>query len=309
MRSSRVLLVRAGALGDLLLLRRTLASLRRAGAEVTLLVPGRPGSVLVGPGLEEASALLRWDGPAVARLLSGSAPNPADEVGTFDVALCYSRNRNLHAALGGVAPRVVSHDPEPGTSEHASVWLAQPLAALGVPSIAPASLTPTEEETGRIRSLLSRLPPDFLAVHPGSGSPSKNWPLDRFADLVRRVSAGREWLLALGPAEGDCAGLSSLPGAVLVHEPPPRELGALLAHAAIYVGNDSGVSHLAAAYGAPTVALFGPTDPAVWGPVGVRVRTLRAADARMESIEVQEVEAAIAGLRIHHRDTGAAERN
>jgi ADP-heptose:LPS heptosyltransferase len=69
----------------------------------------------------------------------------------------------------------------------------------------------------------------------------------------------------------------------------PRALGALLRKARAYVGNDSGVSHLAAAFGAPSIVLFGPTDPRVWAPLGPRVRTLRAPDGRLEQIEVAEV--------------------
>ena len=61
-------------------------------------------------------------------------------------------------------------------------------------------------------------------------------------------------------------------------------LGAVLAHAGLYVGNDSGVSHLAAAWGAPALALFGPTDPAQWAPVGPHVKVLRAKDEKMDSL-------------------------
>jgi ADP-heptose:LPS heptosyltransferase len=69
-------------------------------------------------------------------------------------------------------------------------------------------------------------------------------------------------------------------------------LGAVLARAGVYVGNDSGVSHLAAAWGARVLALFGPTDPAQWAPVGPRVRVLRAKDTKMESLPLEEVERA-----------------
>jgi ADP-heptose:LPS heptosyltransferase len=63
------------------------------------------------------------------------------------------------------------------------------------------------------------------------------------------------------------------------------------------VGNDSGVTHLAAAAGAPTLSLFGPTDPALWAPIGTSVRVLRGRDARVEAIGIEEVREAIAGLR------------
>jgi ADP-heptose:LPS heptosyltransferase len=76
--------------------------------------------------------------------------------------------------------------------------------------------------------------------------------------------------------------LSREPGAVCARDLPPRVLGPLLAQSGSFVGNDSGVTHLAAASGARTLALFGPTDPAQWAPVGPAVKALRAADARMD---------------------------
>jgi heptosyltransferase-2 len=83
-----------------------------------------------------------------------------------------------------------------------------------------------------------------------------------------------------------------VPAALRARDLPPRVLGAVLAHAGLYVGNDSGVSHLAAAWGAPVLVLFGPTDPAQWAPVGPRVKVLRANDEKMETLELGDVERA-----------------
>ncbi|HMD67890.1 MAG TPA: glycosyltransferase family 9 protein [Chitinivibrionales bacterium] len=114
----------------------------------------------------------------------------------------------------------------------------------------------------------------FVALHPGSGSARKSWPLRRYLDLAEQL-AGRKvrivWIL--GPAEkkfSACAGNMvardlSLP--VLVH---------VLSRCVLYVGNDSGISHLAAAAGAPSVVLFGPSDPAVWRPMGDNVTVVAA---------------------------------
>jgi lipopolysaccharide heptosyltransferase III len=81
-----------------------------------------------------------------------------------------------------------------------------------------------------------------------------------------------------------------LPNAVLADALHPRQLGALLSRAGLFVGNDSGVTHLAAAAGAPTVALFGPTDPAQWAPVGPAVVVVRA--AAIDALSVADVAAA-----------------
>jgi ADP-heptose:LPS heptosyltransferase len=133
----------------------------------------------------------------------------------------------------------------------------------------------------------------FVAVHPGSGSPAKNWPFERFVDLARRLARGRAWLLALGPAEER---LVAPPEALAAREWPVRVLGAALARAGIFVGNDSGASHLAASAGAPTVALFGPTDPNVWSPEGPRVVPVRAPDRELARLEVSGAMAHMAAV-------------
>ena len=104
------------------------------------------------------------------------------------------------------------------------------------------------------------------------------------------LSPGVAWLLIEGPAErGTLGPLASLDSAVVLREPDLRTLGTLLARAGLYVGNDSGITHLAAAWGAPTLALFGPTDPAVWAPVGERSQALRAPGGDLAALRVADV--------------------
>ena len=133
-----------------------------------------------------------------------------------------------------------------------------------------------------------------MAVHPGSGSRAKNWPVERFFEAARRLSGGRPWLLVLGPAEEDVV---APPGAILAQGWPVRTLGAALARAGLFLGNDSGVAHLAAASGAKTLALFGPTDPAQWAPVGRAVATLRASSGEVSDLGIGEVMDAALSLR------------
>jgi len=126
---------------------------------------------------------------------------------------------------------------------------------------------------------------DFIAIHPFSGSPRKNWPLENYIQLTEHLKklAPVRWILEPGAAA---------PRGVEV-EPPTEdlyELACRLARAKLYIGNDSGITHLAAAAGAPVVALFGPTDPRRWGPRGERVRILSAGS--LESIETEQVIAA-----------------
>jgi ADP-heptose:LPS heptosyltransferase len=184
---------------------------------------------------------------------------------------------------------------------HASAWLAEAITPLAVvPDAPPAPFAPTPSEAQAAESFMARsgLRPGFLAAHPGSGAARKNWPPERFGEVMRASAGGDAWLLVRGPAdEAAVAPLQAAPGAVVADGLPLRVLGAILGRAGSYLGNDSGVSHLAAAFGAPTLALFGPTDPGVWSPVGPRVRTLRSPTGAMDGLPAEAVRAAVAGIR------------
>jgi len=295
-----VLVVRAGALGDVLLLRRAVAALRRADHRVHLLAPSAVGRVLVGPGPGEASRLLPLDGPrAAAWLAEEQAGRGLADGLCADAVLALTRSVEIVARLGALAPRVLERDPTPPPGTHASHWLAAPLRRLGVdPTPDPPVLAFTVTERDGARAIAERLPRGFLAVHPGSGSAAKNWPADRFAALVRAHADERPWLLVSGPADEESAApLVDLPGALPARGLPLRVLGALLAEAGLYVGNDSGVTHLAAAAGAPTLALFGPTDAATWGPVGPHVETVSSPDGTMPGLPLESVPEAVGRLR------------
>ena len=108
---------------------------------------------------------------------------------------------------------------------------------------------------------------NFAAIHPFSGNPRKNWPLDKF----RQVARGLERTM---PVRW-CAGPDDPPLADAVRVDNLYELACWLAGARLYIGNDSGITHLAAAVGTPVLALFGPTDPGIWAPRGPNVRVAR----------------------------------
>lgn len=105
---------------------------------------------------------------------------------------------------------------------------------------------------------------DFAVIHPFSGSPKKNWPLAKFQSLAAALEHAMPVRWCAGPDD------PPLPNATRFDD--LYELACWLARACLYVGNDSGITHLAAAVGTPVLALFGPTDPAVWGPRGPNVR-------------------------------------
>jgi ADP-heptose:LPS heptosyltransferase len=104
---------------------------------------------------------------------------------------------------------------------------------------------------------------DFAVIHPFSSGPKKNWPLENFHALAARLTLAVKW--SAGPGE-------PLDHAVRFNE--LYQLGCWLSTARVYVGNDSGISHLAAAVGTPVVAIFTSTDPLIWAPRGAHVTVL-----------------------------------
>jgi ADP-heptose:LPS heptosyltransferase len=109
-------------------------------------------------------------------------------------------------------------------------------------------------------------------VHPGAAHPSRRWPPERFAAVARHLaSSGHDVVVTGGPAEvalarqvAADAGLGT--EAVLAGRTTPLELAAVVAAARVVVSGDTGVAHLATAYRRPSVVLFGPVSPALWGP-------------------------------------------
>jgi ADP-heptose:LPS heptosyltransferase len=161
-------------------------------------------------------------------------------------------------------------------------------------------------------------PPGAVIVHPGAASGSRRWPPERFAAVARELAASglhpvitgtaRERSLAVRVAVAAGIGRES----VAAGRTALADLAGLVANAALLISNDTGVAHLAVAFGTPSVTLFGPVSPALWGPPATTRRhvvlwkgaTGRPGDARGERpdprllrISVDEVLAAAESLR------------
>jgi heptosyltransferase-3 len=137
-----------------------------------------------------------------------------------------------------------------------------------------------------------------VLLHPGSGSPDKCWPAERFLEIAQRLKqAGREMKVLLGEVELDRWPADLVNPfrrfADVVTPATYVDLARQIAASRIYLGNDSGPSHLAGLLGVKTVAIFGPTDPSIWRPLGPRVSVVSAGD--LSSIPVEQVMQAIDG--------------
>lgn len=231
----------------------------------------------------------------------------------FDLVID-ARGGLLGRSLGAkarLAPR-----PGPMLRHRVEEWSA----ALG----ADATLAPKlwlDDEARRIATEL--IPPQapLLVLAPGGITPAKRWPAERFAAVARRLAGGAlagAQVALVGAAARDADITRAIANSLDADGVSARDLGAgldllaaaaLMERATLVIGNDNALTHIAAAVGAPTLTLFGPTDERVRAPWGPRARTLRGRDFQslmnapisesaslLEDISVDAVEAAALDL-------------
>ncbi len=277
MDAHRITVFKGGALGDFLLALPVLAALRaRFPRSRFRLVTAPERSFLADPlGVEVLDSGRReWAG-----LFDPCAPSGQLRELLRDEDLLIAISEAPLAPLPYLKPAAraisVPSFPPPGGRVHVTDFLFQCLreAGLSLPVPSVFSLRPSALSSVS----LSLQPSAYFVIHPSSGSPRKNWPGERFAALARAIEKGRGLTPVVLGGEADGEALGELgrrlkrEGAVFVENAPLKEAAAVLARASLYVGNDSGITHLAALLGVPTVAIFGATDPRVWAPRGRRV--------------------------------------
>jgi len=288
MSARRILVIRVGGLGDSLLLWPGLAAVRRRepGAILELLGHRARLELLVGPG--GADRALEVEGSGLHHLFAPEAAPPAEvraRFGAYDVIVAFTAAgdcalaENLAACGAG---EVHAFLPLPPPGVHAALHALEAFAQAGLaPPGRPARpprlpAPPGAAERGRARLAAAGLAPERAALlAPGAGSAVKCWPAERFVALAGLLAADG-WRPAWCGGPADAAPLAAVRDAgggawPSLADAAPAELRELLLAGALFVGNDSGPTHLAALLGRPTLALFGPTDPAAWGPLGERV--------------------------------------
>ena len=288
----RIVAIRGGALGDFLLGLPALQALREAFPEATLeLIAPSPVLPLAGHLIDLATPIDRTD---VAELFAGGE-RLSFEGGVrwrdADLAVVWlaDTDGSVRTAFRRLGARRILHaapfPAEPG--HHATDHLLDSLLRIGVPvgeelRRRGATIRPGEAAREKAMHLLDRIRGDrgVVAIHPGSGGRWKNWPPRFFAQVADYLrQRGLAVALIRGPADeepiGDVLAALEKDRPTVVEGLSLEELAAFLGLCSCHLGNDSGVAHLAAAAGAPVVALFGPTDPSVWGPRGRAVTVLR----------------------------------
>jgi heptosyltransferase-3 len=281
----RILVIRACAIGDFVLNLPALAAVQKMHPCARFTLVGYPSTLELAREFVAVESVFSIEAQPWSRLFYEPVPDLK-----FDAAIVWMKDPTVSAniQLSGI-PNVLRADPFP-LYGHVADHLLRTLI-LDRPNLPD----------------LWRRQTDEVIIHPTSGSPQKIWP--HLTSLVNKLSNP---VVLLGPSpsgrgqgEGHNFEEDSRPSAALraasprgrgilfLENLPLPEVSQHLRRCRAYIGNDSGITHLAAYLGCPTVALFGPTDPRVWGPIGRRARIIWK--SKLEDISVNEVLLALRG--------------
>lgn len=256
------LVVHTGGIGDFILCGPALAALAEEGR---VELAGNRDRCALGIAMGVARSAHGLDQVDFHTVFTRPSARLADFLSSFSRAVVWMRDEDGAIARGFRACGVKDVRCFPGLppadwTRHASEYYT---ACIGVPC------------RGMPRIAVPVQPAPEIIVHPGSGAARKNWPPANFeAVLAAPPLRTREAGWCVGPAE---EGIHLPPGHAVVRRESLLELAGVLAGTRLYLGNDSGITHLAALAGARVVAVFGPTDPAIWAPAGPCVQTVRGA--------------------------------
>ncbi len=295
----RVLVIRGGAIGDFILTLPAIRLLREGIPGCRLEVMGYPGiaDLAVTAGLADAVRSLGHQD--MAPLFAPGAPVSdavADYLCSFNLVVSFLFDPDGHfrgnlERLGVKTLIECPHRVLPGAGP-AAAQLARPLEKLALFLDDPA---PRIGETSPPLAQPTTAP---FILHPGSGSVTKNWPLENWLHIARHLRQSlpdASLILLTGEAEESRGVLKELSAPAWVetnfthwHGVPLTGLAERLQQqaqsGAVFLGHDSGISHLAAACGLRCLLVFGPTDPAVWAPRNPGVRVLQTPEGDLSHL-------------------------
>jgi len=276
----KILVIRGGAIGDFVLTLPVLSALRRMFPHTRIEVLGYPHIVQIA----EVGGLVDAAHPIDARPLAGFFArngdlDPAQSAffEDFNIIISYLYDPDgffqCNVARCSLAQfHAGPHRPAEADGLHAAETFLKPLERL---AIFDAETTPRIEVQPWMESGADKLTGNdstWLAVHPGSGSESKNWPEDNWRELLRRIVEATSASLMIVGGESEGARLDALAAELprdrqcLLRNRPLAETARWLKHCRGFIGHDSGITHLAAAVGIPGVVLWGPSNADVWSP-------------------------------------------
>ena len=287
---SRVAVIRLRSLGDCVLTTPALAILKHArpDLELAVVVEDRFQDVFEGnPDVDSIlsprlAQLTRWR-PRLCLNLHG---------GTRSMALTRSSGARFRAGFGHHrgscmytiriprAQEILAEERKVHTAEH----LASAIFFLGADRLPIPRARLFAEPERALRP--------YAVLHPFAATPEKSWPRERFLAVAASLAPELEPVFVAGPADD-----ASAFAAYRVERRSLAALKSLLAGAALFIGNDSGPAHMAAAFGIPVVVLYGPSDPVIWAPWQVEAEVIASPEG-LDRVPVERVTRAIDQLRV-----------
>jgi ADP-heptose:LPS heptosyltransferase len=314
--SRRVLVIFPGALGDLVCVIPAIEAIaaRHRGASIELMARAELARLAAGRAVVARGYSI--DAPHVSRLFSESSTGDREAREFFAryeriYSFFASNDARFRIKLAAATDGEVSFHPFQPIDDFPS----EPhIAAAYLRSIGRADapmnprIEPSRDDLRAASEAIASLrcdPSNLIAIFPGSGSPAKNWPLDKFAMLARMLSERAGVVFILGPAESAIEQRLRDRNLPVMKDLDLGTVAGIARLAAGFVGNDSGASHLAAAAGAPGVVIFGASEPARWRPLG---RIVVLGPGEIDSIEPEEVAAALIQI-CDRRDAAQSEKS
>ena len=280
MNRGKILVVRGGAIGDFILTLPALAALRKQFPQTWIEVLGYPHIASLAKLAGCANEIRSIE----ARPLAGFFARQGDlDEGLCDyfasfniiVSYLYDPDEIFRDNIAGCSKGQFITGPYRPTESgnlHATEVFLKPLEQLAIFDADPVP---------RLKIAFGNRANNSIAIHPGSGSERKNWPEEHWQELLKRVVSETNWRVLLVGGEAEEPRLQALSSLVplerlnIALRQPLPELAARLAANDLFIGHDSGITHLAAAVGLRGVALWGETAPNIWRPRSDRFELLR----------------------------------
>ena len=280
---SRVSVIRLRSLGDCVLTTPALAILKAARPDLRLSIVVEPrfAAIFAGnPDLErvEAPGSMAARGSDLCLNLHGGSRSmwmTAASMARFRAGFAHHVGAWMYNAKVPRAQQILGEERTMHTAEH----LASAMFHLGCPRV----------EIPRARLYADRwaeVPDRYWVIHPFASAAHKQWPAERFVEAARAVDLEPIVIGAPGDDFSAFSGFRCIAG-------PLEQTKQILAGATLFLGNDSGPAHMAAAFGVPVTVLYGSSDPVVWAPWRTRSEVFTG----LEQTSVPQVTAALGRLR------------
>jgi len=288
-----ILIVHQGAIGDFILSLPALEAIHRFYSQARFIFLGHPSILAIIQSRLYFDSVLncadkRW-APfynSKGKMVTGASDllPPVDSIFAF----CRSSSQPFVDNLASIYSKpahLIEPFPEPDLALHVSEYQCRQLEELGIPALPcpPPVIAPSQDDFLEARRFVEQnltKGEHLILLHPGSGGRIKLWSVAGWLDVIIKMSGHNNIRICLieGPADSYivqqlCSELRST-SLLLADNWPLGKLAALMKQSSLYLGNDSGITHLAAACNTPTIALFGPTEPRIWGPKGLKVKVV-----------------------------------